>query len=357
MNMKIFYRMAICVTVAWPFLSSCKGEDNPSEEITVPSEYIYVLNSGMDGNNNASLTLYDVENGTVTQRFFENQNKRRLGDTGQDIIVYGDRMYIAMFGESTIEVTDLEAREIKQIRTEGQPRNFVAYGGKIYVTYFNGFVARIDTSSLEVEATVKVGRNPEQLAVANGKLFVANSGGLDFNTETGYDKTVSVVDIASFMEEKKIEVVINPCDVIADSNGSVYVVSIGNYMDIPNAIQKINASTDEVTVMTGFNGTCLTAAGNTLYTVHMQYDEYWNQTITYYAYDMLNNMVLSNHFIGETKIDTPYKICSDAVSGDVFITSSDYISDGDVYIFNKSGQFVDKFEAGLNPVKAVKIIR
>jgi YVTN family beta-propeller protein len=298
-----------------------------------------------------------VENETVTQHFFESQNKRRLGDTGQDIIVYGDKLYIAMFGESTIEVTDLEAKEIKQIKTEGQPRNFEAYGGKIYVTYFNGYVARIDTSSLVVEATVKVGRNPEQLAVSNGKLFVANSGGLDFNTETGYDKTVSVIDIATFTEERKIEVGINPCDVVADNSGNVYVVSMGNYMDIPTVIQKINATTGAVTVMTDFNGSYLTATGNTLYTIHLEYDAFWNQTVTYYAYDMANNLVLSNHFIGDTTIDNPFKVCSDVASGDVFITSSDYISDGDVYVFDKTGQFMRKFEAGLNPIKAVKIKR
>jgi hypothetical protein len=272
------------------------------------------------------------------------------------MIVYGSKMYIAMYGESTIEVTDLEAKGIKQIKTEGQPRYLTAHGGKVYVTYFNGYVARIDTASFEVHKT-PVGRNPEQLTVSNGKLYVANSGGLDFDTETGYDKTVSVVDIATFTETNKIEVVVNPCDVVSDKNGYIYVVSNGNYMDIPNSLQKINEKTGEISVVTAINATYITTIGTKLYAIHSQYDSNWNQVITFYTYDMANNTVLSTNISGATKVDYPYKISSDEDSGEIYITSSDWINDGDVYIFDKSNQFVGKFEAGLTPMKVIKIKR
>lgn len=166
------------------------------------------------------------------------------------MIVYGDKMYIAVYGESTIEVTDLKAKSIKQVKTEGQPRYMVSEGGKVYISYYNGYVARLDTASLEVEAKVKVGRNPEQLAVSSNKLFVSNSGGMDYSTEVGYDKTVSVVDLSTFTEIKKLDVVLNPTRIQADEQGNVYVVSMGNYADIPNTIQKINTETYEVTSLT-----------------------------------------------------------------------------------------------------------
>jgi hypothetical protein len=355
MNLSVL--SALCVALVAPFLTGCKGDDDPIEPY-VPSEYLYVLNNGRFESNNASLTLYDVEKGTATQNFFEAQNKgRRLGDTGQDIIVYGSKMYIAMFGESTIEVTDLEAVSLKQIKTEGQPRFFAAHGGKVYVTYYNGYVARIDTSSLAVEAKTQVGRNPEQLTVASGKLFVANSGGLDFNTEIGHDKTVSVIDIAKFAETQKIQVVDNPCDVIFDKSNHIYVVSNGNYMDIPGELQKINVTTGEVTKVTAFNATYMATVGTKLYAIHSQYDSFWNQVINFYSYDLATNAVLSTNFVGTTKIDFPYKVNSDEASGEVYITASDWINDGDVYIFNKSNQFVTKFETGLNPMKVIRILR
>lgn len=361
MEKKFFLNaFAFCMAVALPFVTSCNSDDDePEIEPVIPSEYIYVLNSGDWGANNATLSLFNLKDGTVTKDVFQPQNGRRLGDTGQDIVVYGSKMYIAMSIESTIEITDLEAKSLRQIKTEGQPRAFAVHQGKVYVTYYNGYVARIDTASMEVEAKVQVGRNPERVAVAGNKLYVANSGGLDFNTETGYDKTVSVIDIASFSEIKKIEVVINPDHVVADPNGSVYVISKGNYgmsdPAIPNTLQRIDTNTDEVVTMG--NATMMTMAGNNLYYVYSQWEEeIAAEKTNYYVYNTTSHTVVSDNFIGDTKITS--RLCEinyDATYEHLFITTSDYTSDGDVYIFDQSNRFVQKFEAGLNPMKAVYV--
>jgi len=374
MKKKFFYLIALCAVMVLSFTSCDKDEremppvpetpvipEKPEEpkEPEVPvvtSEYIYVLNSGNMGNNNATLSMYDMKENSVTKDIFEVRNGRRLGDTGQDMVVYGSKMYIAVYGESTIEITDLEAKSIKQIKTEGQPRYFATHGGKVYVTYFNGYVARIDTATLDVEAKVQVGRNPDQLTVSGNNLYVANSGGLDYSTEFGYDKTVSVVDIASFTETKKIEVVINPCNIINDNNGSIYVVSMGNYGDIPNTLQKIDVSTGDVSVIEDFNATYMAISGDTLYTIFSQYDASWNQVITYYSYDVANNKILSENFLGESDIPTPYQLCTDSASEYLFITSSDYVNDGSVYLFDKNrSEIVNKIGVGLNPMKAVTV--
>jgi len=354
MDKKKFYQIVLGAAIALPLFTGCSQDDDPMEEPVVPAEYIYVLNSGNWGSNNATLTMYDVESGTVTKDIFEAQNGRGLGDLGQDIIIYGSKMYIAMSEEFTIEVTDLEAKSIKQIKTEGNPRYFAVHAGKVYVSYLNGYVARIDTNNLTVEAKVQVGRNPEQMTVVNGKIYVANSGGFDFATEEGYDKTVSVIDVASFTEVKKIEVVINPTEIESDDSGNIYVISKGNYWDIPNTLQKLNSATDAVSVMEGLDGTVMTAAGNILYAIYSQ----WGlERIYYYAYNAVNNTVISDNFIGNTPISDTYQINYDATYEHLFITTSDYMNDGDVYIFNKSNQFVNKFEAGLNPMKAIYVKR
>ena len=352
MKRKIFSLIALCAMMALSFTSCNKDDGEELEEPVVPSEYVFVLNSGNMGNNNASLSMYDMKDGTVVKGIFEAKNGRRLGDTGQDIIVYGSKMYIAVYGESTIEVTDLEAKSISQIKTEGQPRFFTAHAGKVYVTYYDGYVARLDTTSLAVDSKVRVGRNPEQLTVSGNKLYVANSGGLDYNTEAGYDKTVSVVDLATFTETKKIEVVLNPTEIESDAAGNVYVISKGNYWDVPNTLQKINTQTDAVSVVNGIEGTIFTTAGNTLYTIYSQWgvDE-----ILYYSYNTSSNTVLSSNFIGNTKIADPYQINYDLNCESLFISTSDYVNSGDVYIFDKSNNFVNKFEVGLNPMKAVYV--
>jgi hypothetical protein len=355
MNRKITEKLKLAtwgMIVALSFSSCVEEEDKQEVKPEELKDYIYVLNSGLFGQNNTSLTMYNVETGVVTDGYFEAQNGRKLGDTGQDIIVYGNKMYISMSGASTVEVTDLNAKSIEQIKTDGNPRSFACYGGNVYVTYMNGFLAKIDTVSLTVASKVKVGRNPEQLAVANGKIYVANSGGMDY---PNYDKTVSVIDIASFTEIKKLDVAINPCNIVVDNQENVYVVSMGNYEDVPNTVQKINSKTDAVSAL-DVKGVNITILGDTLYMIYTEYDENGNQKNNYYSYNVIDNRIASNNFVGNTVFSaSPYQISSDKASDEIYIMISDYINTGDVYVFNKDGKFSYNFEAGLNPMKAVKI--
>ena len=310
---------------------------------------LYFLNSGNMGNNNSSLYMYDIEKGEGGPDYFLAQNGRGLGDTAQDMIVYGDKMYIAVYGESTIEVTDLKAKSIKQVKTEGQPRYMVSEGGKVYISYYNGYVARLDTASLEVEAKVKVGRNPEQLAVSSNKLFVSNSGGMDYSTEVGDDKTVSVVDLSTFTEIKKLDVVLNPTRIQADEQGNVYVVSMGNYADIPNTVQKINTETYEVTSLTNCpNATEMAYEDGKLFLFYAQ----WGMSSpAFLTFDTKSQSAGTSFITDGTSIQSPYSIS--AVGGNVYVAESDYKNNGDIYCFGGDGKLFKKFEAGLNPMKVV----
>lgn len=341
-------------------LVSC-DDDDPIDPVTPPTDVnqlsgYFVLNSGKMGSNNASLSFYNPWSEEVQSDLFKEVNNRGLGDTANDMLIYGDKIYIAVYGSQVIEVTDLQGKSLKQIKSETeaplQPRYMTSHEGKVYVSLYDGYVARLDTASLEIEATVAVGRNPEQLAVSNNKLYVANSGGLDYNTELGYDKTVSVVDLTSFTETKKLDVVLNPCNMAVDSEGDIYLVSLGNYGDIPNTLQRIIPQTDEVSVITTTNATELVSAGDELFMMYSQYDENWNQKISYIRYDAINDAVVTDQWITEP-IAKPYKIGLDRSLGMLFITESDYTNNGDVYCFSSNGSFVSKFEVGLNPVKVL----
>ena len=181
---------------------------------------------------------------------------------------------------------------------------------------------------------------------------------MDYNTPVGYDKTVSVIDLASFQETKKIEVVTNPVNLVTDSQGDVYLVSMGDYGAIPNTFQRIDSETDEVTTITETNATEMASVGDKLYMIYSQYDANWNQVISFISYDAINEKVISDNFITDgTSIDKPYKIGADPTTGYIYITASDYKTNGDVYAFDASGKKLFQFEVGLNPVKAVFVKR
>ncbi len=350
--MKLVFKSSLMAVLAVLFVACEPGGGAPASggSKSIEGEY-YILNSGDWKSNNSSLTKYDGVTGKTEQFFFEQQNGRGLGNTANDIIVYGSKMYIAVAGESIVEVTGLDAKSIKQIKCEAQPRYLAAYGGKVYVSYYDGYVACLDTATLQVDAKVKVGRNPEQLAVVGDKLYVANSGGMDYNTAVGYDRTVSVVDLSTFAEQGEIEVVLNPTVVVAAENG-VYVASYGNYYDVPSTLQYIDADGTASVVEKCSKMTEICYNSGKLYGFFSQYDENWNATITYMSYDSADETV-DSPWIKEVELPVPYKVCS---AGEyVCVTSSDYINDGDVYVYDTDGMLAGKLSAGLNPVKVVKV--
>lgn len=317
---------------------------------------VFILNGGKLGSNNANLAYYGLESNTLSSNIFEYINGKKLGDVAQDIIQYGSNTYVAVYGSGVIYVLDKKGKIKTEINPtqngqKQQPRGFTTHAGKVYVTLYDGYLAKIDTTSFEIEAKVKVGRNPEYVRVANNKLFVANSGGMDYNTALGYDKTVSVVDIATFSAESPINVIINPDKMAVDSDGDIYVISNGNYGNIPNTLQKIDSKTGVVTVLP-INATWMSMNNDKLYYIYSQYDAAWNQTLTYGVYDAKNDKLLTDKFITDgTKVEKPYSITADPTTGNVYIGTSDNKTNGDMYIFNQDGKLISSFDTkGLNPI-------
>ncbi len=339
------------------FLASCSDVDNPIEN-NIPKEAkkLLILNEGGMGQNNSTLAQYDLESGVLDKNYFLTVNKRGLGDTGNDMLRYGSKIYVVMNVSSTIEIIDgKNGKSLKQIAMKTadgkskQPRRVAAYGGKVYVTSFDDTVTRIDTLSLSIDGSATVGRDPEGICIKNNKIYVANSGGLDFETGN-YDTTVSVVDIKSFKEEKKIEVGKNPVHIFADSQGDIYVATSAiwqGWTKVADAsLKKINVSTEKVETIENIQPNKLTYVNDKAYII---IDDYSQSLIT--VYDCLNEKIAIQNFITDgTKIPTPYNISVDAFSGDVFLTETDYTNPGNVHCFDKNRKLKYSLKAvGINP--------
>ena len=229
------------------------------------------------------------------------------------------------------------------------PRFMTTHGNKVYASYQSGEVVRIDTTTLKFEAAVKVGRSPEQLCVSEGKLYVANSGGADY---PNYDNTVSVVNISDFVEDCKITVVDNPSNILASNEGTLYLVSYGNYADVPAALQKINPSTNDVANLAPVNMSEMCYADGLLYGILSEYDASWNQTISYKLYNTQTGELEPSWITDGSSVANPYKLC--IVGDNIALTDAPYVANGDVYLFTKDGKKSTSIPAGLYPVKVVK---
>ena len=260
----LFGLLSVCLAGA--VITSCRGIEpiTPStgNEVTGGSEAgevkgFFLLNEGNMGSNKATLDYFDYATGVYTRNIFAERNPGvalELGDVGNDLGIYGGRLYAVINCSNLVEVMDVEtARHIAEIPLPNC--RYIAFdGGYAYVSsyagavefdpeYRRGYVAKIDTVTMQVVATCGVGYQPEEMAVVDGRLYVANSGGY---MAPDYDLTVSVIDLATFEVCNEIEVAPNLHQVKIGGDGMLYISSRGDYYGHQSSTWVVDPSTDEV---------------------------------------------------------------------------------------------------------------
>lgn len=344
------------LTGCFALITSCKKdkqeEHEPIREVTAG---VYVLNQGGISHNSSSLTYYDFKEKSIIPDIFAsaNPNQEALGDVGQDLQIYGSKMYIVVNVSSKIEVVDAKtAKSIKTIPmgvspSVKSPRYLAFHQNKAFISATDGTVSVLDTATLAIEKTIKVGRNPEQMAVVGNKLYVANSGGYD---APNYDNTISVIDLNTLKEIKKITVAINLEKMHADQYGDLYVTSRGNYGDVASNLFVIDTQTDAVKKQFDLEIGDFVINGNLAYTYSYSFV---TGKATYIVLNVENETVVSNNFITDgtvTDIVTPYGLAIDPLSGDIYVADAkDYSNSGTVYCFDKNGKKKFSFQAGQIP--------
>ncbi len=315
---------------------------------------VYILNQGGFVASNSTLTYFDYATQKSTKDIFSAVNNKPLGALGNDVQIYGSKMYITVNVSSTLEIVDAKTSKLikhidmKRNGENQQPRFVVFNKNKAYISSYDNTVAVLDTASLTIEKYITVGRNPEQLAIANNKLYVANSGGLDFDN---LDKTVSVIDLSTDTEIKKINVGLNPVTLVADGSGDIYVVSYGDYDKIKPSLTIINSTTDAVKssaeIKIGY-GTQIAIAGNFAFII--------GADSKIFVYDTRTDTRVKENFITDgTTFVTPYSISVDNLTGEIFIGDAiDYASDGLVYVYSADGRRKKEIiNAGISPGRII----
>jgi YVTN family beta-propeller protein len=341
---------------------SCRKEKeifSPEEEDVGIPEYtsiqgFYLLNEGNMGSNKSTLDYYDYETGTYHRNIYAAANPtvpKELGDVGNDIAIYGSKLYAVINCSNKIEVMD--AKTVQRIGQIDIPncRYITFHKGYAYITSYAGpvqvdpdykqlgYVAKVDTATLQIVETCLVGFQPDGLGVANGKIYVANSGGYMF---PNYENTVSVIDIASFKEVKRIEVGINPNRICADKHGNIWVNSRGDYYNTASKLYCINSKMDELTDSVNIAVSNFHLDDDKLYIYTSQWNNInMNNEITYSIVDVVSKQVVSRNFITDgtdAEIKIPYGIKVNPITKDIYVTDAkNHVSPGTLYCFDKNG--------------------
>lgn len=354
-------------------LASCRGDEyiiQTETDVIAPPEQtaikgFYVLNEGNMGSNKATLDFFDYTKGTYFRNIYAEANPtvvKELGDVGNDVKIYGGKMYVVVNASNKVEV--LDARTVKRIKSisveNGRYMTFA--NGKAYVSSYTGpikidpkapqgKVLEIDTLSLSVTREAVVGFQPEEMAVVKNKLYVANSGGYRV---PDYDRTISVVDLGTFKEIAKYDVAINLNKLKSDANGDLYVTSRGDYYTTASNLFVVDSETGFIKKTFNLPVSDFTIVNDKLYYYSNSYSYNTNSYVKSYGIiDVKTKSVVANKLFDtkyENEIETPYGIMVNPVTGDLYITDAgNYVSTGYIYCFNKNGAFRWRTEGGNIP--------
>lgn len=351
-------------------MTSCDpAKDYPETYLKVYSTGAYVVNSGNIYNKiESSLTAIDYASSTATQNVFKTANGRTLGNTANDGIVYGNKIYLAVDQSNTIEVIDKKTKQsIKQIKTtdllgkaEGaEPRHIIADGGKVYFTTFGGYVAAVDTTSFALQKKWQVGSYPEGLVIGNGNLYVANS---NYGAGGG---NISCINLSNDnVETKNIEGVNNPTGIYYASN--VLYVLDNQYYDASynaygeNSLRTVDfAQSKSQKVAEGNYAVCVTPVATTTRDVEVVRPHFFVLNAPYGGTPSVSMLVAgSTQAQAMTLSEMPVSPCgifADPLNGHIFVLSykmgdsgyADYNGNGYVMEYDSTGKKLYEYETGV----------
>ena len=371
-NLLSFAVMAMGATLLTGCLGDdSKGGDTPAE--IVVTKGAFVINNGSSYQSiDGSLTYLDFSTNTAKTDVYKDVNRKSLGGTPNDVMVYGQKVYIVGSDENTIFVLDVRNfKELAEVSTTAllgdadgsTPRRIAAYEDKVYFTTYGGYVAAIDTISYSLKAKYQVGSYPEGLALGASPssstqpaIYVANS---DWGMGNG---SISCIDLASgSVTESKYDKVKNPQEVAA-AGSTLYVLDYGHYNEdytqqLDAGVYMISGSNTSLVVP---NATGMAAAGYTIYT----FNDPWGGTTgpSYSIYNIEYGALSTLSLYGDSShpIIAPAAIAIDPNTGYIYIASRSkdpdtgypsYALPGFVNAYNSNGQYVGSFDTGVEPHK------
>ena len=330
----------------------------------------FLLNEGNMGSNKCTLDYYDYTSGIYSKKIYAERNPgvvQELGDVGNDLQIYGGKLWAVVNCSNLVEVMDVATARHLGVVSVPNCRYITFHDRYAYVSSYAGpvdvdpnarlgYVARIDTSSLQVIDTCVVGYQPEEMVITQGKLYVANSGGYRV---PDYDHTVSVIDLASFKEIKKIDVAPNLHRMELDAYGHIWVSSRGDYYDIQPMTFIVDTNSDCVIDQLDLLACSdMTLCGDSLY-VYSNTWSYFTQTsdVNYAIVNTKTREVVTRRFITdgtETQFQNPYGIAVNPNTHEIFVTDArDYITPGKVYCFSSEGRLKWSANTGDIPSRIV----
>lgn len=197
---------------------------------------------GCEGNfgwGNASLSLYNTENKSVTNNLYNIQNNLSMGDVLQSSTLFNGDLYVVVNNSSKIVVLDTANFFSKGTITGlTSPRYFLGISDtKAYVSDLNAdAITIVNPITLQITGTIAVSDWTEQMVLHDEKAYVTQKG----------NNQVLVIDVNTNLITDSITVGKEPNSLVVDAFNNLWVLCSGGIDDLIPELVQINTSNHSV---------------------------------------------------------------------------------------------------------------
>lgn len=352
--MRKIYHLTIYTLIAIAFTGCMDDEVMPVSPIDLyGSRGVFIVNEGNYLYGNSSLSYYDINTKEVINDIFSVANGIPLGDVAYSMVIRNGKGYIVVNNSGCIHIIDANTILLeKTIEGLTSPRNILflndntalvsdlyARGISIVDLLRNKVVGKIKTGSLSMPFY----QHPTENLLQIGNRIFTNCW--------SYDNKVLVIDAESLTVIDSVEVGIQPMQMVTDANGKIWVMNDGGYFGSPYGAEKpslmrLNPQTLEVELRLNF-ATQMDRIG--------QMATNPAEDTLYYICNHLYRMPVNSEMLAATPFVSRNgrnfrALGIDLATGTVFISdATDYMSEGDVYVYTSTGEAVDTFRVGIIP--------
>ncbi len=326
------------------FTGSCsKEKTGPQQQATTG---VYVVNEGGYNYGNAEISFYDPAKQEVSNDIFFKANNYMLGDVAQSVYIKDSFAFVVVNNSQKIEVVSLP--EFRRVRTitipKSSPRYFLPLNDSIaYVTELNaGVIYVLNYQSGDLVKTIGGLSYWTEHLILFGNYVLAEERNLDKypSSKCGF---VAINTVTHSVEKHYAFDGGNTGGMVKDKNGRIWLATI------EDTAHSINSSLVCLNSDLTVNKTIAFAKGHQPSHLAINGDG----DNLYFFDDDVERVSIADvatpvtSFIARNKREL-YGLGIDPVTEEVYVADAlDYIQSSRVYRYNKTGQLVQSFTAGI----------
>lgn len=333
------------LTVILLILLSCKKEKDDTQPQVQNVKGFFIVNEGNFTWGNSSLSFYDEDKNQINNDVFYNSNQTVLGDVAMDMKIIHNRGFIVVNNSGLIYVVDpVTAKHLATIGNLTSPRYILPVNDTLaYVSdLYSPYMTIIHTTKLTKYGQIWIGNSTEAMIKVMNKVFV---------TSWSFKQKVYVIDVLQHAVIDSITVGKQPQSIVSDKHNNVWVLCDGGYPGNPighevPSLWKINSQNHQIERSIYFPSSQYSARSLVINAT--------NDTLAFIYKHIYRMAINDNSFPASPTITSssqnfytlwhhptkPWLIASDA---------KNYVSNGDVLIYNHNGQLLIKLQSGVIP--------